>query len=199
MPIIADVQCYIEWYCNIVVLALCSDAVICTLYLYIYTACVRWCVDRWRKVQSAPASNVVNFHPNSNEYDFSVGYWFTPPHRTMAVLFASSYNLFIFFSLYGFIALYSWQLQEQPISQLPPLLLCHTDDVQHDLPLQPSGNLHPVFLHYTHRTFVSPWVWFNSFSLNTSNRNVYIVSQNTKVLSSQEGHDWINCFKFIVY
>lgn len=45
----------------------------------------------------------------------------------------------VFFSFW-FIALYSWQLQEQPISQLPPLLLCHTDDVQHDLPLQPTGN-----------------------------------------------------------
>lgn len=39
-------------------------------------------------------------------------------------------------------ALYSRQLQEQPLPQLPSLFLCHSDDVQHDLPVQPAGK-HP--------------------------------------------------------
>ena len=36
-------------------------------------------------------------------------------------------------------ALYSRQLQEQSLPQLPSLFLCHSDDVQHDLPVQPAG------------------------------------------------------------
>lgn len=36
----------------------------------------------------------------------------------------------------------SGKLSQQPLSQLPPLLLCEPDDVRHDSPLQPAGKVH---------------------------------------------------------